>query len=144
MSFSPAVASGRSTHAGSVRLPLLHTPLLMEASQYPLSLFQESRIPSPSLFLTVVLTMTAPHETHPWLLEEGTTCVVAKLASSVIGLALLKVIGGCPRFHTTPEMLEVYCRRAMEVSRKNSCRCLGKQFGTYCSGRCQRCASVER
>src|SRR5436305_8625085 len=91
MSFSPAVASGRSAHAGSVRLPLLHTPLLMEASQYPLSIFQESRIPSASLFLTVVLTMTAPHETHPWLLEVGTTCVVAKVASSAIGLALLKV-----------------------------------------------------
>src|SRR3954447_7130073 len=87
MSFSPVSAPVRSTQAGS---PLLHEPLI-ERSQYPWLVFQESRMPSLSLFLTVVLTMTAPHETHPWLLEEGTTCVVAKVASSVIGLALLKV-----------------------------------------------------
>ena len=41
------------------------------------AVFHESRMPSLSLFFTVVLTITAPHETHPWLLMDGTTFVVA-------------------------------------------------------------------
>jgi hypothetical protein len=50
-------------------------------------------MPSLSLFLTVVLTITAPDETHP---EEGTICVVAYAVSSITGfegflLALVNV-----------------------------------------------------
>src|SRR4051812_39369902 len=85
MSLWPVVAPVRSTQAGSPGP--LQDPLLIEASQYPeprWSFFHEFRIPSPSVFLTVVLTITAPHETHPALLMAGLTCVVAKLSSSLI------------------------------------------------------------
>src|SRR6266403_1584962 len=85
MSFWPIVASGIGTHDGSV---LLQEPLFTEASQYPPFIFHESSIPSSPVFLTVVLMITAPHETHPWLLMDGTTCVVAMLESGASGLPL--------------------------------------------------------
>ena len=47
--------------------------------------FHTSSRPSLSLFLTVVLTMTAPQATHPWLLVDGMTSVVAEAASSPTG-----------------------------------------------------------
>ena len=68
-----------------VELCLVHTPLLNAASQYPWSAFHESRMPSLSVFLTVVLTIIAPQETHPCMLEAGMTCVVTELESSIIG-----------------------------------------------------------
>src|ERR1700688_4436183 len=83
----PSTAPVRSTHEGS---PGLHAPSFHAASQYPggLDFFHESSNPSPSVFLTVVLTITAPQATHPWLLMLGTTLVVAEAASSFTGFAL--------------------------------------------------------
>ncbi len=65
--------------------PTVQEPSLIEASQYPCFVFHTSSRPSPSVFWTVVLTITAPHDTHPpWLLF-GTTIVVAEALSSFIG-----------------------------------------------------------
>src|SRR5215469_12597565 len=94
MSWWPGCAPGspgctgepeRETQAGSVDP---HDVLgLTLTSQYPLLIFHTFRRPSPSSFLTLVSTMTAPQSTHPCWLGDGTTLVVAEAASSAKGFA---------------------------------------------------------
>src|SRR4029077_2830133 len=89
-SFSPCTAPGRSTQEGSPGP--LHWPSFTEASQYPgvLALgaagtFHTSRMPSPSLLLTVVLTMVAPQDAQPGLTPLAATWVVTEPECSAIG-----------------------------------------------------------
>src|SRR5258708_19666391 len=81
-SFFPDVAPGSETQEGSV---VAHAPSLTEASQYPLFCFHTSRMPSLSLFWTVVLTMTAPQDTQPPFEEVAVPVVVTAEPLSCIG-----------------------------------------------------------
>src|ERR1700693_5209295 len=81
----PSTAPGRSTQDGS---PGLQTPSFTAASQYPCFVFHTSSRPSLSVFLTVVLTITAPQDTHPCWLLLGTTMIVAEGSSAFTGFGI--------------------------------------------------------
>src|ERR1700739_442137 len=103
-SFSPCTAPGRSTQAGSPGP--LHWPSFTEASQYPgvaalgaRGTFHTSRMPSPSLLLTVVLTMVAPQDAQPALAPLAATWVVAEPECSPSGFERLTYVRPGSKVH---------------------------------------------
>src|SRR5215472_5530472 len=81
MSFCPRVAPGRLTNSP------------FEKSVYPWLIFQMSSKPSLSLCCTVVLKITAPHDTQPRLLCPGLTVVSTGLTSPGGTSALTSNVG---------------------------------------------------